>query len=265
MYEVGWWPDYQWDGYETVNSLGGSIGQINNDNERLLGCLTREGDDKEAKDINVVDHQGEWEVIKCKVDSGAVDWVTSPEVGAAFQMKASTASKNGVNYKAANGTLIKNYGERVIQGLTEDWSNVEVAMQVADVKSTLGSVWRITQAGNKVVFGDEGGLNYIENKQSGKKTWLNEVNGSYEFDLWVAAKANQSVNQRVNQSVNQRVNQSVNQSVNQRVNAVKVSNKFEALTDNGNECAHCEKCEKGKADKKGGSSQDFPWLDEIFA
>jgi hypothetical protein len=191
----------------------------------MLNCVTRVEDEPGVNAVNTVNHQGKWEVIKCKVDSGAVDWVTSPEIGAAFQMNASTASKKGINYQAANGTVIKNYGERVIKGLTDDWNNVEVAMQVADVKSTLGSVWRMTQAGNKVVFGDEDAMSYIENKKTGKRTWLSEVNGSYEFDLWVAAK--QSANPK--------------QSANQLNSAVKVSNRYEVL-----------------------NASDFPWLDEIF-
>jgi hypothetical protein len=89
----------------------------------------------------------------------------------------------------------------------------------------LGSVWRMTQAGNKVVFGDEDEMSYIENKKTGKRTWLSEVNGSYEFDLWVAAK--QSANPK--------------QSANQLNSAVKVSNRYEVL-----------------------NAMDFPWLDEIF-
>ena len=172
-------------------SLGGSIGQAayNWPEEGTKGayCLTRkEGNEKVFNEVTNI--KGEWEVINCKVDSGAVDWVTNPETGKMFPVEETTASKKGVKYVAANGTDINNHGERKMKGLTDDWSPVEVAMQVADVKSTLGSVWRMTQAGNRVVFGDNDGTNFIQNKRTGRTRMLREDNGSFEFDLWVPVK-----------------------------------------------------------------------------
>ena len=47
----------------------------------------------------------------------------------------------------------------------------------------LGSVKRICQAGNRVVF-DEAG-SYIENKNNGEVNWLREEDGNYIMDLWI--------------------------------------------------------------------------------
>jgi hypothetical protein len=85
-------------------SLGGPIGwthklQLHNPTRR--------------KPVNEVTNvRGEWEVIKFKVDSGAVDWVASPEIGKAFPIAETTASQRGVKHQAANGTETQNYGER---------------------------------------------------------------------------------------------------------------------------------------------------------
>ena len=55
--------------------------------------------------------------------------------------------------------------------------------QVADVRTTLGSVCQIVKAGNCVHF--ESGNCYIENRHTGKRIWMEEKNGTYEVGLWV--------------------------------------------------------------------------------
>eukprot|EP00973_Karenia_brevis_P052565 7302161-Karenia_brevis.AAC.1 len=55
--------------------------------------------------------------------------------------------------------------------------------QVADVTKPLASVTRICQAGHRVVFDSNG--SFIEDKQSGHREWLREVNGQYVLDAWV--------------------------------------------------------------------------------
>ena len=80
-----------------------------------------------------------------------------------------------------------------------------MTLQVTDCATTLGSVHRMVEAGNRVVFDVQG--SYILNKGSGKITPIENRNGSYEFDLWVKAPP------RV-----------------QAVPTVKTQNKFEALS-----------------------------------
>ena len=59
-----------------------------------------------------------------------------------------------------------------------------MTFQVCDkINGPLGSVRRICEAGNRVVFDDEFG--YIENKQTGMKTPLEKVQGVYYLNLWV--------------------------------------------------------------------------------
>ena len=58
--------------------------------------------------------------------------------------------------------------------------------QVTDVRNPFGSVSKMCEAGNRVVFDDEeptGG--YIENKISGIRTPINKENGVYYLYMWV--------------------------------------------------------------------------------
>ena len=86
---------------------------------------------------------GGWEKIKVSLDAGAIDWVTNKETAKAFKIRETETSKAGLGYRAANGTKIENYGERVVEGFTEGWEPVAVAMQIAEVNKTLGSAFRM--------------------------------------------------------------------------------------------------------------------------
>ena len=55
--------------------------------------------------------------------------------------------------------------------------------QVADVKTTLGSVNQMLKAGNLVHF--ETGNCYIENMRTGRKTRIEEKGGTFEVGIWV--------------------------------------------------------------------------------
>ena len=68
----------------------------------------------------------------------------------------------------ANGTEINNYCERQLQGLGDDYAPIGMTVQAADVSATPGSVHRVPQAGNTVVFDEDG--SYIEHKRTGNLT-----------------------------------------------------------------------------------------------
>ena len=86
--------------------------------------------------------------------------------------------------------------------------------QVADVHRNLGSVMRMMEAGNRVVFDDE--WSYIENKRTLKRTTMRKEHGLMNFDVWIKQNQSQS-----------------------HVSNVEVSNKFEALKDKDMECEPC--------------------------
>ena len=155
---------------------GGGIGIV----QREEAWRTKQGG--ASKEIQAVEEVQGWEKIRVQVDSGAIDTVGPKEVGRQFVTKETRASKQGIGYEAANGTKIRNYGEKVVEGWTDEGAPVSMAIQVADVKKTLGSVYRMNQAGNQVVL--DGGFSYMIHKKTGKRTPILEEHGQYVFYIW---------------------------------------------------------------------------------
>ena len=111
------------------------------------------------KQLNVVEEalrsiQGEWELLPVNVDSGAIDSCMPKNKCCQFKLGPSEMSKKGAKYVAANGTEIDNVGQRDVKGMTSEGNNASMTFQVADVEGALGSVNRICEAGNRVVFDD---------------------------------------------------------------------------------------------------------------
>ena len=57
-----------------------------------------------------------FETISVTVDSGAFNTVGPPTIGTHFKITPAEASAKGRHYSAASGSVIRNYGERVITG-----------------------------------------------------------------------------------------------------------------------------------------------------
>ena len=94
-------------------------------------------------------------------------------------------SENGGYYTSASGGVIYNEGERDVHGVADDSQEVRMTFQVAKVRGPFGSVRRICEAGNRVVFDDEGEGSYIESKKTGKKTKIDKVKRVYLLRLRV--------------------------------------------------------------------------------
>ena len=130
------------------------------------------------------------------MDSGAVDTVGPRQVAQAIPIKPTKASKEGRHYKAANGTEIKNYGQKRIEGVDNKGVSTGITIQVADVHKTLASVGKMTDAGNTIIFSK--GRSIIATDKEGEvakaaikaakpnqTTELEKRNGVYTFDMWV--------------------------------------------------------------------------------
>ena len=96
-----------------------------------------------------------WEIIRVQIDSGAVDTVGPQEFAKTFEMKETAVSERGVGLVAANGSGIKNYGEKQIIGHTEDGEGVSLRIQCADAKKVLGSAREMNVGGNAIVLGGD--------------------------------------------------------------------------------------------------------------
>ena len=141
----------------------------------------------ETKPMITADGFGKkWERIRVNLDSGAIDWVFTPEAGEPFETKPSIFSRYGINYTAANGTEIENFGQKTLTGYSDEWTPLSVNVQIADVKSNLAAGMKIVEADNRIVLDANG--SYIENKKTGDRIQIRHENGCFVFDMWVPAK-----------------------------------------------------------------------------
>lgn len=125
--------------------------------------------------------------IDMMVDSGATETVMAERcLDGVIDISEGAAFKRGIHYECANGSQIPNLGERKFLGITEEQGRRAVTAQACAVTKNLLSVNGMTKHGHRVVFDDDG--SYIEDKSSGERSWLHEVNGMYMLKLWVSKK-----------------------------------------------------------------------------
>ena len=73
----------------------------------------------------------------------------------------------GLHYIAANGSEIKNVGEKCVKGFTSEGTPIAMTWQIAGVKKPLAGVGRMCDAGNVALSTDKGG--YIIGGQKAKE------------------------------------------------------------------------------------------------
>ena len=153
---------------------------------KSVNSIDKPGVSFTSSEINGVSATAGWEQVSVQVDSGAIDTVAPKSVGAELPVIKTKAATMGLGYVAANGTRIENYGERVIKGFTDEGAGVEMAVQVTDVKRTLGSVYRMNQAGNRLVQG--GDESYMIHKPTGRVTPIYVEQGKFLFNIWIESQ-----------------------------------------------------------------------------
>jgi hypothetical protein len=132
-----------------------------------------------------------WEKIRVQIDSGAVDTVGPKEVAKAFKMKETVMSKKGIGFVAANGSSIRNYGEKRVVGYTDSGEGLSIKIQCADVTKVLGSVHKMNMGGNAVVL--DGRRSYMQNKETSQKTRIEYEGGQYIMYIWVPGSEEETV------------------------------------------------------------------------
>ena len=147
---------------------------------QFIACVSRSAP-QTIESVSTV--EGAWERIPMKIDSGAIDTVMPPHVAKFFNVQQTEASMNGPGFRAANGSPIKHFGQKSIKGISDQYQSLNMVAQIADVKTTLGSVHQMLKAGNSVHF--ELGNCYIEHVQSGTITPIVEKDGTFEVGIWV--------------------------------------------------------------------------------
>ena len=150
-----------------------------------IGSVEKDTKDKRGE-VNEVKATPGWEKVRIQVDSGAIDTVGPKSMAGAFRMRETEMSRKGIGFVAANGSEIKNYGEKLIVGYTDEGGAVSMKVQCADVKKVLCSVHKMNMGGNVVVL--DGERSYMQHKESGKKTRIAYEDGQYVMYLWLPAK-----------------------------------------------------------------------------
>ena len=117
------------------------------------------------------------------VDSGAYDCVAPPDTFPGIPIAATTASRDGLEYRAAGGHQIPNLGMSRPAVFTTDGECNAMTFQIAAISKPLGSVSKFVSAKHRVVFDHP--KSYIESKATGKKTILRQTGGVYFLDVWM--------------------------------------------------------------------------------
>ena len=141
------------------------------------------------EEIDAVDKDsydnGRWEKLVLTMDSGAMESVAPRKIATNVKVRKDNG-KEGQCYRTANGSEIPNQGEKRLQWKTHEGDVGGLTVQITDVTKALGSVGKICEAGNRVVFEPDGG--YVENMNSSKKTMFYKDGLAYRMDMWVKAK-----------------------------------------------------------------------------
>jgi hypothetical protein len=129
-----------------------------------------------AKSIDAVEL--EWKKLGLEditIDSAAEESVCPKNWAVAFGTKPAERRMRFIN---ASGGEMGHYGERTAKFRTIGESAImSLTFQVSDVQKPLAAVRRITEKGNKVVFGPEG--SFIENTTTGRRIQMTKKGGSY--------------------------------------------------------------------------------------
>ena len=78
--------------------------------------------------------------------------------------------------------------------MTKEGQKIGMDIQIADVKKPLGSVRKMCESGNRVVFDEDG--SYIEHKASGNRTEIAKEGSVYVVRMWLPGQARNSDFQR---------------------------------------------------------------------
>ena len=155
---------------------------------QALEPIDEDDDEAQVKQINILEKheeknidnvkEDEWEPMPrpLVIDSGAAETVIPSEWFPLHDTLESHGSKSGVYYTTADGTPVYNEGEKTLTMSTLDGEHArKMTFQVARVNKALGSVSKIVNNGNRVVFDQSG--SYIENTWTKDRIWLREDNG----------------------------------------------------------------------------------------
>jgi hypothetical protein len=150
-----------------------------------LGCLMR----ADETPVNAVTTQQpevwqDYEVVEAMMDSGAGECVCGPQHFSGIDMTVNPNRASArTEYITADGARIRNQGEKLVPGLSDEGSSMSINFQVTQVEMPLIAVSKLTAIGHQVWFGGDHG--YITHGSSGKHTKFFKKKGVFVLRIWV--------------------------------------------------------------------------------
>ena len=131
--------------------------------------------------------EGEWERIRAIVDSGASVPAMHPNMGKAYPLQESAASRAGVEYECANKETLPNLGEKLMAVMTPEGTLRGYKSQCADVSQPISSVRTMVASQSAVCFGlgPAGDQHLIINRLTGEVNVIQDDGLNYIQELWV--------------------------------------------------------------------------------
>jgi hypothetical protein len=150
-----------------------------------LGCLLRA---EETPLSAVTTQQAEvwedYEVVEAMLDSGAGECVCGPQHFSGIEMTVNpNRASAGTEYICADGARIRNQGEKLVPGLSDEGSRMSINFQVTQVEMPLIAVSKLTAVGHRVWF--EGDHGVIQHGSSGRQTKFFKKKGVFVLRIWV--------------------------------------------------------------------------------
>ena len=163
--------------------------------ERTSSWIKPDSQNKSINNMNKQEEYPGWERIRGIVDSGSFDHVGSKELAEAFELEAIAVSEKDEGWNAANGTKIKNHGQRRIAAMIQQGKKMRIAIQIVDVKNCLFSTHQFDKVGLQTII--DGNISCFRHRKTGEIIPLVKERGQYILYLWVPAKKKHIVKNEV--------------------------------------------------------------------
>ena len=131
-------------------------------------------------ELNIVE-EPDYIDINVTLDSGAAEHVADASDAPGYVVNPSPGSKAGQGWRTANGEIIPNKGEMILEPEYED-SKMSSKFQVGSVSRPLWSVGKLCDAGYKVVF-DKDAATAVHKASNAPVTTFKRRNALYECDM----------------------------------------------------------------------------------
>ena len=132
------------------------------------------------QELNIVE-EPDYIDINVTLDSGAAEHVADASDAPGYVVNPSPGSKAGQGWRTANGEIIPNKGEMILE-LEHENSKMSSKFQVGSVSRPLWSVGKLCDAGYKVVF-DKDDATVIHKASNAPVTTFKRRNALYECDM----------------------------------------------------------------------------------